>query len=82
MECIWDILSLSPIGLRIWAYYIRFIQKNQGKNRVRTISSTYSICDFAQLTVKPFAVLTRQMSTCASTVDGFIVQKIDSAFSP
>src|SRR5699024_12473772 len=37
-------------------------------NRLRKISSTYSICDSVQLTVKPFAVLTRQMSTCASTV--------------
>ena len=41
-------------------------------NRVRKISSTYSICDSVQLTVKPFAVLTRQISTCASTVYGFI----------
>jgi len=37
-------------------------------NRVEKISSTYSICDLAQLTAKPFAVLACQMSTCASTV--------------
>src|SRR5699024_6604777 len=63
--------TINHFLIPLFLFSIRF--KRPWINRVEKISSTYSICDLAQFTAKPFAVLARQM--CASTVDGFIVQK-------